>query len=302
MQSKISNYLVILLSAALMQWHSIQFWMTHAGASGIGWSLLLEIVVIWFWWNEKRVLALITSFLLCIGPIYEITSPAIASIELQKKIAVLNINDAEDIKQLEKSLDTYNLNSENRAGWLPKINEIQEQIDTTKTRIRNRNNQKSKFNEWISKVIAIMQCLSLFMIMTAQALAISKQRNGVSVSDSAAFPVISKSKTRAIEKRNNRNSNVSNTQNPVEFIAKPTSIETQELLSKIKKIPKALKAKLEDSQISASYWCKQNNISPKNLSLAKNHTERLANGQETAPVNKLKQICLLLEIEINSTE
>jgi hypothetical protein len=282
-----------------MQLHSIQFWMDHVGVAGAGWSLMLESVVIWFWWNNRTSLALIASLLLVFGPIYEITKPAIAELEQQQQLAALNQVDRNEIERLEASLATYNGNSEKRSGWLPKINEIQLRIDDAQDRIRNRNTEQSKFDEAISTAIAIAQCLALLIIMTAQAMAISKQRKITESRMNSEFQLISKPETTAIEIRN------STRNDPRKTKIKHPKIETtaaSKLIIAVEKIPAELSKNIDAQGINQVDWCKLNGVSPKHLSLAKSHNKRLQAGKETAPLHILKQICTALNIDTEADQ
>ncbi len=64
----------------LLQWHSIHFWVAQVGPSGIGFSLLLDAMGLWLWYQRTfttRSLGVLTSVLLLAGPIYWVATPVI---------------------------------------------------------------------------------------------------------------------------------------------------------------------------------------------------------------------------------
>ncbi len=302
-----SNYLIIITAAALMQWHSIQFWTNQVGPSGIGWSLMLESVVIWYWWNSRIILALIASILLLFGPIYEITKPALENIRHQDQVERQNQMDLAEITRLENSLKTYEKNSENRIGWSGRIDRIQKLINENSDRIRVRTTQNSKFDLSIAIGIALAQMLALLIIMTAQALAISDHRKKisnerVSIRNSKSRLRRPKDFDNQFRPENERNSSIRNRN----FERKPllqavSGGETIEIAT-IKKIPAVLKTTLKKQDITQAQWCEKHNISAKNLSLAKNHLQKVAQNKEVAPVEELKRICKKLGLINNDNE
>ena len=274
-----SNYFIIISAAIMMQYHSIQFWIGQVGYSGIGWSLMLEFVVIWYWFNQKTVLAIVASFLLLMGPIYKITEPAVSSIKQNEQILILNQLDSKEVLRLRSSLKTYEKNSQSRIGWAGRIDRIQGQIDINNDRIRKRISNNSTLDFSISLAIAIAQILALMIIMTAQALAISKTRK--------------KSKKRAyeIETPEIRNRKTADESSKLGIC----SSETYETLV-VSQISNALNVDLKKHGITQAQWCKRNNVSPKNLSLAKNHKQRISEKKEVAPVGELVRICRKLNL------
>lgn len=278
-----SNYFIIISAAAMMQYHSIHFWIDQVGYSGVGWSLMIEFVVIWFWFNQKTFLAIVASLLLLMGPIYKITEPAVSNIKQNEQTAILNQIDSKEVLRLESSLKTYEKNSQSRVGWSGRIDRIQSQIDVNNDRIRKRISNNSKLGFSISLAIAIAQILALMIIMIAQAMAISKSRKKQKQSVSN----IEKTETR---KRKN---------NEIVNIAELHGSETLETLP-INKIPQALAIILKQESITQAQWCERNRVSPKNLSLAKTHYQRISEKKEAAPAAELKRICRKLNLGVNN--
>lgn len=274
-----SNYFIIISAAIMMQYHSIHFWIEQVGYSGVGWSLMLEFVVIWYWFNQKSFLAITASLLLLMGPIYKITEPAVSRIKQNEQMLVLNKLDSKEVVRLEASLKTYEKNSQSRVGWSGRIDRIQVQIDINNNRIRDRISNNSTLDFSISLAIAMAQILALMIIMTAQAMAISRSRTK------------SKNSVSELEIIEIRNRNKTKDCNEIEL----HTLETSEILP-IDRISQTLDIILKSEGITQAQWCKRNNVSPKNLSLAKNHQQRILEKKEVAPAVELKRICRKLKL------
>ena len=283
------NYFIVLTAACLMQWHSIQFWVNQIGYSGVGWSLMLEVVVIWFWWSNRTALALIASLLLVMGPIHEITEPALTNIKHQEQANNLNNIDSAEIIRLENSLKTYEKNSESRIGWSGRIDRIQKQINEINGQIKERISNNSNFDFIESSSIALAQALALLIIMTAQALAISEIRKKSKLILSDNFEKEIPNNIEIAPKKENRNSS----EKPLLKIVKKPEENGSELIDLI---PLALKKVMLKEKINQAQWCKKNDVSAKNLSLAKTHLTRLSENKEVAPASELKRICEKLGI------
>jgi len=289
MYKKSINYFIIIAAACLMQWHSIQFWINQVGYSGVGWSLMLEAVVIWYWWSSKQILALIASLLLLMGPIHEITEPALTNIKHQEQAENLNDIDLAEIIRLENSLKTYEKNSESRIGWSGRIDRIQKQINEINSQIKERISYKSNFDFIESSSIALAQVLALLIIMTAQALAISELRKKSKLIISDNFDKEILNNIEIIPEKEIRNAS----EKPSLKIVKNHEENESELINLI---PLALKKVMLRDKINQAQWCKENDISAKNLSLAKTHSMRLSQHKEVAPASELTRICEKLGI------
>lgn len=295
MDKKSINYFIIIAAAGLMQWHSVQFWVNQVGYSGIGWSLMLEAVVVWYWWSNKPILALIASLLLLMGPMHEITEPALTNIKHQEQAENLNNIDLIEIIRLENSLKTYERNSESRIGWSGRIDRIQKQINEINSHIKERIYNNSNFDFIESLSIALTQALALLIIMTAQALAISelRKKSKLIVSDNFEKEILNN--VEITPKKENRNSS----EKPLLKIVENPKENESELIALI---PLALKKVMLRDEINQAQWCKKNNVSAKNLSLAKTHLTRLSENKEVAPASELKRICEKLGIVKTETQ
>lgn len=297
-----SNHLIIITAAALMQWHSIQFWINQVGLSGIGWSIMLETVVIWYWWNNRTILALIASLLLVAGPMVEITKPAIDEIKSQQRYQTLNTMDEADILRLEKSLKTYEKNSELRIGWSSRIDRTQNRINENFDRIRDRSEQKSDFDLILSTAIAVAQALALLVIMTAQALAISEQRKKFRIAKKSQNEYdlfLFNSKKEAKKFSDERINPVLNRKiKPLDQRFASSKITAEQ----VDKIPMHLHKVLVNKGITQGKWCEQHQINQKHLSLTKSHSRLITENKETAPVAQILKIIATLNTEMKQIE
>ena len=71
---------VLVGSVTLLQWHSVQFWVAQVGLTGVGFSLLLDILGLWLWYQRTvmtRGLGVLASALVLAGPVYWVATPVL---------------------------------------------------------------------------------------------------------------------------------------------------------------------------------------------------------------------------------
>ncbi|MEK6749403.1 MAG: hypothetical protein AABY83_09385 [Pseudomonadota bacterium] len=77
----IAAAIIVLCGAiALLQWHSVQFWVAQVGLTGVGFSLLLDAMGLWLWYQRTpltRGLGVLASILVLAGPVYWVATPII---------------------------------------------------------------------------------------------------------------------------------------------------------------------------------------------------------------------------------
>lgn len=312
---KINSQLVIITtSAILMQIHSIGFWMDQVGPMGIAWSLTLEMMMIWFWWRGIWPMALIASVLLIAGPMHQVTQPSIKSMSAHWQAEKSNLADRAEIAELRASIATYERNSEKRPGWLPKINRVQKRINAAVDRISERERKNPEFRIFgisIKEAIAAAQALTLIIIMTGQAIAISDQRkiaaknrktlenNDIDAAKASEFPPPSMSH------QPHHGEKIEATKNASAIDEKPDagpgltglSEKQKNALQLISQIPAAINRVTTTQCITQGEWCRANDINQKHLSLAKNHARNLSQGKELAPGDAIRRILHCLDIK-----
>lgn len=163
---------IISISAVLMQWHSIAFWNQYAGASGVGFSLALEVVALWLWWQRRSWLALTASILLIGGPLFQLSSPIFDTMSSAQASERMTIIYQAEIAQLSESLQRYDNNSASRLGWASRIDRAQAALDAARNKLRVLAAQERPDAIRLHLVV-IMQALALIVIMRAQILAVA---------------------------------------------------------------------------------------------------------------------------------
>lgn len=294
MSPYIIRLIVIATSTVLMQMHSIDFWASKVGPIGIAWSLALECVMIWYWWRNLKVMAIAASLLLLFGPIHEITSPALEQIKAHATNSQSIKDGKAEISRLSLALDTYNKNSQDRIGWLTKINKIQNRIDSTTARLQKLRSATSPFDLWQSISIIATQTATLLIVMIAQIISISDHRKSIEAQKKAAQQ--QQLSAERIEIAKNRKIAISKSTNPATPKLQPSTLLDQ----LIEKIPQAIEIATKD--ISQADWCQANGITEKHLSLAKNHRAKVEQNKEIAPLKALEKIIHALGITGDGNE
>jgi len=163
--------LIILMATSIIQWHGMMFWTEHAGASGWGWSIVLEAAALWLWWQPKwhiRALGLIGTIIVLCGPMYQISAPAISALKNGQankvEIAALQQNLTLQKNQLTKFLE----NSTKRTGWLPSIQSTQTAIQTTQDKINTLTRSKDGKPFWEVMALVAIEMMALIVITFAQ--------------------------------------------------------------------------------------------------------------------------------------
>jgi|GEM_PF-2483637 len=178
--------LILPLSILLLQSHGIPFWQHQVGFwPGIGWSVLLELISLWLWFQpatRPRLLALATTMLLLAGPLYEISFPAIKEFVMNQGAPTLaqgRIASLEgEITEAERSLDRYQrLALAGRYGWLGAMEQAEAVLAAkrgqlaTLTRVAAESGARSRLNGQHMALVAA-QALSLVIFQIAAVLAI----------------------------------------------------------------------------------------------------------------------------------
>lgn len=173
--------LVLLGAIALLQLHSIRFWNSHVESAGWAWSILLEAVALWFWYQRtpiKRILGLVASVLTLLGPVYDVSEPIISSLVSaqytnsgrESLIASLS----EEQVRLEESIKTFRANSKERTGWLGPIQQSEKRLVEVGEKLSKlREKPPETEGEWRTKGIIIMQVAALILFQITAVLSIT---------------------------------------------------------------------------------------------------------------------------------
>lgn len=170
------SLLIVAGSAVLMQLHAIQFWTSHVGAAGVAWSLMLEAVALWLWWQRRHTLAVLASALLIAGPFHQLSAPTVEALRTAEASATLLVMERAEVAQLEASLERYQANSAERLGWAERIDRAQNALDVARERLRNRLAGQAVSADWRELGVVGLQALALLMVMITQVLAVGQLR------------------------------------------------------------------------------------------------------------------------------
>lgn len=266
------NLLMLIMSISLIQWHSIQFWVTHTGDIGIAWSLTLEMACMWLWWQNRKRVAFVTSLLVIAGPIAFQVLPAIETLdrnnfEVSKHAAMLEASHR-NIAQLEQALDSYLRNSEERLGWATRIDETQAEIEQARSdqlRLIQASPAEIRIsNAFVTVSIQVLAISILFLtqiLVIAQFRSLSANRNNVEISE-------------IVE---------------IEEVATNDDFEAE-----IESVSKWLFSAIEESGKTQAKWAKEHGISAKSISLLKHHQTRKSEGKEVISAAELNKIISIM--------
>ena len=204
--SIIFNFLVIVPGIALLQFHGIIFWTTWIDVFfvGVSWSLLLEIVTFWAWFQRKedngpkryliiKAIAITSTILLLVGPLYSVSSDIISTYESQfvalsayreKKSSIEKEVERKTevatrlLSYIEKKDDgwrTYNRTEGNIEELRKELKELKPPISTTNI-------------PWQEFVVVAMQMFSIMIFQVVVVLAIVKSSEKMEISKEKLLP------------------------------------------------------------------------------------------------------------------
>lgn len=266
------NLLMLIMSISLIQWHSIQFWVTHTGDIGIAWSLTLEMACMWLWWQNRKRVAFVTSLLVIAGPIAFQVLPVIETLdrnnfEVSKHTALLEASHR-NVAQLEQALDSYLRNSEERLGWATRIDETQAEIEQARSDqlhlIQASPAEIHISNAFVTVSIQVLAISILFLtqiLVIAQFRSLSADRNNVEIAE-------------IIE---------------IEEVATDDDFEAE-----VERISKWVFSAIKESGKTQAQWAKDHDISAKSISLLKHHQTRKSEGKEVISMAELNKIISIM--------
>ncbi len=172
---------VLVGSVVLLQYHSIVFWNHHVGGLGWAWSLLLELAALWLWYKRSfalRVFGFWASLLLLAGPFYTVSAPLLERDQAEAQTAerreqtIASLND--EIRSLERELDTYLKNSESRHGWHIRIDDTRSRLADRRERLRTALAVGEQATlSWLRQAVIVMQAIALVLFQFTSVLAVT---------------------------------------------------------------------------------------------------------------------------------
>lgn len=170
---RVPAFALLVACVLLVQQHSIEFWQAKAGLDywqALHWSILLEAGSAWLitrrvWW--QTLFALCLSLIVIAGPLYQVSNELLVTlnapanaIETQAKLETILLA---QVDQQASSLETFNRNSETRAGWLGAIEGANAQLATNQGELKAFYQSQLVAEEpaWVAAAILGMQAISL---------------------------------------------------------------------------------------------------------------------------------------------
>jgi hypothetical protein len=264
------SLLIIAVSAVLMQVHSIAFWMDHAGITGVGFSLALEIVALWLWWQRCNWLAVIASALLVGGPLFQLSAPVIDSLYRNHANEQLIMIHQTEIKQLSASLARYDENSSERIGWAARIDKTQAEITDARKTIKTLLALTAKKPASQLYFVVLMQALALFIIMRSQIIAVKKL---------PLVTVIEQNRTRAVTAPMKLQTA------PVTTVKKPDAFDVR-----VEALAEKMRLQLSRTAAKQKDLATVLNVRPADISMALKHAENKAAGRTVISERALLKI------------
>ena len=111
--SSFLHLIVIIPSMFLLQYHGVQFWMGAIGLDGALWSILLDIINFWCWFQLResklelfviRTLGALTILLLLVGPLYSVSHKALNEINIYLHSGDVGEINSEELVRLEENI------------------------------------------------------------------------------------------------------------------------------------------------------------------------------------------------------
>lgn len=322
--------IVLLGSVTLLQWHGIKFWQEKVGSHGWAWSLLLEFIALWLWYQRSisfRVLALVASVLTLSGPVYQVAKPTfVQSYDVanqhESNKAKLSSLESEKTRLIEQ-LSTYQENSIKRTGWLEPItaanNRIIE-IDNEITEVKLSNREKAS---WFFDWVILMEVVSLLLFQVVAVLSITSISKKLGEADGDTNEVFSETdNNKTFSGKGVVNTEVTENEeekpreklveNEGKINGKPLLVAVQSQVEEEKPLEDVfpLESELEsdkesieplivleklneymrDKGLNFSAFSSLSGVSSKELSFLRNHTKRLETGERTVSIPALEKI------------
>lgn len=289
---------VLIGSILLLQIHAIEFWTDQVGPSGWAWSILLEMVALWLWYQKaitKRAFALLASILTLLGPLYSVAEPLLYDVvsaeysddAKQSRIASLNAEQA----RLEASIATFRANSEERTGWLRPIEKAENRlIEIGQTLASLKQTVDSSKTTWQKQVVIVMQlaALVLFQITSVFAITTLSNRNDTSTPKSEEKELNTESSPLPEELPVLANSSNVTTLSPNLSRGEFSYTEIVELRSE-------LLENLELQDKTQAQFAEFADVSPRDIVFLKQHERLVREGKRTISAQSLGKIRIALK-------
>ena len=270
--------LMVICSTVLMQIHSIEFWTKTAGPSGWAWSIGLEVAMLFFWYENKRrlqVFKYLAAFLLIAGSWYQITAPTFKDLSSSADIQA-DIETAQDtVTQYATSLKRYEDNSVKFREWGGRIDRATANLKEARAHLSTLRAKGAKeVAPWRSRAVAGMQAAALFIVLTAQLVAVTvlRSRNETTV-------------TKTVTAKRNVTRNAVTEQKPEDY--------EETVLAVADKIRRKVKEFGSQAKL-----CKEFGLRPADVTAVLNHNEKKEAGVGMVSPKVLQKMIGVLGVEV----
>jgi len=298
--NKVFSVIIVLMTVALMQNHGIRFWIDILGGDywGILWSVAIESATLYWWFNcgKKISLATIASIMVLAGPLYHIASPVFETmqqheIDERNRPALIEIKENQ-IADMQALLKDVKARSEHRGGWEPAIQKATDNVTQARTELTALIEAEAPPQALKTYIIAAVQAITLIVVWL------------ISI---RAIRLLSKKEVEQKKKKidynthtfagNSRFNKIHEGPDFDDLGSPPQEDSTTPNLSFEEQVIDTLNQSIKQQKLNQAEWGKQNGITPKNVSLIINHTQRKAAGKEIAPQKQFQKAALVLGIE-----
>jgi len=302
---RLAPLLVLIGAIALLQAHAIVFWMEHVGPTGWAWSILLEAVALWLWYQPalgKRLLGLVASVLVLLGPVHHVSEPLIEEVWLAPHRDASQAAQIEQLRQeqsrLEANLATFRANSEERTGWLPAIQQTEQRLGEVNTSLVDLLAEPPAGGlAWRQQAVILMQATALVLFQVTAILAIttlSRQADGAARRPARTVAVEAHAEPSQDGAAPEPGENTMAVSEPPSQGLEP---ETDDPYRKgafsgeaIRALCEALDRHLADEGISQAEFARRHRVAPRDLSFLRNHENRARQGKRTVSTEALHRL------------
>ena len=281
---------VLCCGICLLQAHSLTFWRDAIGDwTGYAWSVQLEAISLWLWfradgWGSPwRWIAVVTTLLLLVGPLYQVSSPLFVqgarSAAFEKEMA-----------RVDGLSATFQANSRARVGWAGRLDDAEAYRRMLFARRWGGSSgepetQTPLRSDWQRHLIIALQIVSILVFQPCIILAITTVSAHFRQVANSGDNTASDTETAALPAQTpDANEPISTV--PAPSSAKADANPTDELVLRLQRI---VKMQLGQGRGYAEI-VEATGIQKPYLSLLMNHFDRSARGDRTLGVEALRRM------------
>lgn len=289
--NRILQIIVILIAFALIQAHSIEYWVNMTDwYRGPVFSIAIEATALWLWYLRgwvARSFSVLASTLVIGGALFQVSEPLFArmheAVAQQQLIAISR----SEIADHQATLRQYEVNSGMRPGWAPFIEQTRIELDAARTNLRNELQRTVETGmDWRTYFGIALQALVLLVVMVAQVLAVISFRNAIPKQKENRPVTKTRQASALLTKPGKNNPETPAIIDMIDDVHGYTDVTGVEMRKndfdrRVEMLAKAIKENLPNFGGKQRMLAEQLNIRPADISMALNHITRKALGKET---------------------